>query len=289
MELLQVVGPLIGLVGLAAGYYYFRYGKERKRLVVSVRVSKLIADRVTAIPEKISVAYDSVIVGDPRVVTIELSNTGSKDISSKDFDGEKPLAIEVNCEVMAVLQNESGGIVSTNENRRVLVPPTVMARGKAYTIQVLVDGEPKVSVEPDRLVDTDIWNIEERIMVDKKRKRWAELSVVSSIAVGVAATLLNMAGSFVKGDRKANAAQTAVSDLERISKNLEGASISSGELQVDLGIIASKISRFYSDQLFTPIWAQIASYVAFIAVIIAFFGTWYLQRLNQRITAARSG
>ncbi len=184
-----LIGPAVGILGLLAAYYFFRYNKERKRLAIEVDSSKLVAEKMYALPEKISVQYDQITVVDPYIVTIQLVNSGKRDVSSKDFDGDKPLAVDLKTKIVALLHTDSESLDVELDPSRVLVAPTLLVRGSSYVINVLVDGMPEVSFEKNRLIETDVLSGDELENRLQKRSRQLRLGSTACLAVMVAALM----------------------------------------------------------------------------------------------------
>lgn len=160
---LQLIALLVTVLGICATFYYFRYNNRPKRLAFGVVVSKLIQDDDVSAPQhQIVVVHDEKSVTDPHLVAILLTNIGNKDIGTDDFDGKKPLCVDIGANVVAILKPGSQTVDAKVENQKLLIEPTMLPRNKEFAVKLLVDGSPEVALEEHRLLDTDIWDQRQR-------------------------------------------------------------------------------------------------------------------------------
>ncbi|MFD8104007.1 hypothetical protein ACFV24_31160 [Nocardia fluminea] len=278
MELLKIISP-VAVLALLWGCYAFWHSKRRKRLVISLKNSKLIAEGISN-SDKISVKYDLSEILDPHIVTIDMVNGGHKDIESKDFDGDKPLVINLNCKIVAVLQSESATIEHTFDGKHLKIAPTLLARGKAYSVQVLTEGEPKLSIDQDRLIDTDVWNGEERVAVDKKRKGWARAGALICMTLALAPLGASAIGVTIALEKKSAAvaeAATAVREIANGGPNFGSASDLEG---------AAKNLEDLNSKDFMPQWGTFVLFCSLALVLVAYVFLFYMIRLSGRIADA---
>ncbi|MFG1791562.1 hypothetical protein [Nocardia sp. NPDC049149] len=190
MQILAIASPLVGAIGVAVACYVFWYNKRRKRLIVDIGMSKLIAEKVPTLPDQISVTYADAEVTDPFIVNINLTNTGRQDIRAGDFELDRPLAVEVSTPIVAVLQTDQVSLETTHDQNHVLIEPALLVRNRKYTIRLLTDGEPDVIVEKNRLADTDLWGAEEQRV---RERRWSRTRGYLTLISGAAFVLLTIA------------------------------------------------------------------------------------------------
>ncbi|TFI43573.1 hypothetical protein E4P29_11250 [Rhodococcus sp. 1R11] len=163
MEILKYgVGWFIGIVALIAGAYYFFYNKRRKSIEIESTTRSMILAGVRG-HGQLTVAYDETRVRDPYIVELAVVNSGHKDITSNDFDANKPLRISVEAKAVALLQwsviEKEQSVMPLRldaEASHVVLGPSKLAVGEIHRLRLLVDGTPHISVVENPLIDTKI-------------------------------------------------------------------------------------------------------------------------------------
>ncbi|MGY3553400.1 hypothetical protein [Williamsia sp. R60] len=162
MEFLKYgIGWLIGIAAAVASAYYFFYNKRLKSLQIESSLKSMIVAGVGH-HGQLTVAYDGTKVRDPYFVEVAVVNSGHKDITSKDFDADKPLRISVRAKVVAPLQSselvdaQPAAMRLDVEAGEVVVGPSKLAVGEVHQLRLLVDGYPKIAIVDNPLIDTKI-------------------------------------------------------------------------------------------------------------------------------------
>jgi hypothetical protein len=176
MEFLKYgVGWFIGIVAVIAGAYYFFYNKRPNSLQIETSTKSMIVSGARR-HGQLTVAYDGTKVRDPYLVEFAIVNSGHKDITSKDFDAEKPLRLAVGAKAVAPLESsETSNDQPTAllrldaEAGEVILGPAKLAVGEVHRLRLLVDGTPYISIIEDPLIDTKI-ELGESI-ADRKKSR----------------------------------------------------------------------------------------------------------------------
>ncbi|MFD6353674.1 hypothetical protein [Nocardia tengchongensis] len=282
MQIVAFVGPITGVVGLFATFYYFRYNKRRKRVTVDVKSAKLVAEKIETIPNKISVQYDGMDVDNPYIVDIQLSNSGNSDVSSKDFDGDKPFEIELKSKIVAKLKIEAATVESDVDATRVLIPPTLLVKGESYHISLLVDGKPDPSHEQRRLIETDVLNGEELDKRLQKRYSLAMKAAVFGLLVSIAIGIMFAALMAMDTRNVANSVSVAQNEFQSAVMSDSTASDYRGKvLEAEHGISEARKSPLKRTG-----WAVVIIVVYFSATVVTFgFLTWRV--FVRRAMAAR--
>jgi hypothetical protein len=152
----------IVLIGLLTVWVTYSVGVIKKRLTYTlVQTIPLVTATSTIPKEDLQVLYRGASLAEPRIVALRLSNQGSRDIRSDDFDQGKPLEIEVGAHIVTQLSMKPkppdthiSGL--RFENTKVIVEPSLIRRRQSITLELLVDGHTsKLSVDSP-LVDVDI-------------------------------------------------------------------------------------------------------------------------------------
>jgi hypothetical protein len=85
-----LIGPAIGVVGIAVSVYLWRRGRVRPALSYRL-TSPPVVNVHREVEDRISVFYDKERVADARLLDLRVTNTGNVDISATDF--EEPLSV----------------------------------------------------------------------------------------------------------------------------------------------------------------------------------------------------
>ncbi|VBA57638.1 hypothetical protein LAUMK191_04108 [Mycobacterium attenuatum] len=173
MELLKwVIGILLTLGSIVATIMIYRYTNRRKQLQIHTRIENLFVARVGP-KDPLELRYEGRLVQNPYIIDFAASNTGHKDIASKDFDSEKPLQVGIHAEVIArmrIPQSGSSQILQvSDDSRSVLLQPSKIAKGAHYHIRLLVAGKPRIVIPEDHpLIDTDITTSDKKVERERK-------------------------------------------------------------------------------------------------------------------------
>lgn len=191
------VGWIIAIVFGAAGIYYFLYNRRRKKVELNASWSSITVTLMRD-NDALKVLFDDVEVGDPFIYALAVTNIGHKDISSKDFDADKPWRVNVGAKVVARLeisdeQPDKAFEIDPDDDRFIQLKPVKIAVGETLRIRVLVDGEPDSDYGDNPLIDTDmVRGFLERARVLKARERFRKITISLS-AVGLLSCLLILA------------------------------------------------------------------------------------------------
>ncbi|CAM3629470.1 hypothetical protein TSOC111612_06385 [Tsukamurella ocularis] len=152
------MGPIIAIVAVLASLYYFIHNKKRKKISLEVRTQALMQPAARKHDDNLRMTFNDTLVTDPHIVEITIRNTGHKDVSSKDFDGDDPVTFTVSAPIVADLPNSDlpSKIVTDKEAGKILVHPRKIAVREEIQTRFLVDGVPKIELENSPLLDTDI-------------------------------------------------------------------------------------------------------------------------------------
>lgn len=83
------------------GFYYFRHGNRRNRIVFDPTAQQLMASSYAG---EFEVKYASDSVSDPYIATVQFWNEGPKDIRKADFD--QPLRISIGARIVAIVDQQ---------------------------------------------------------------------------------------------------------------------------------------------------------------------------------------
>ncbi|MGV0628568.1 hypothetical protein [Mycobacteroides chelonae] len=173
---------LIALGALVAGVYYFLYNKRRKTLELDANVTSLLASAATP-REELEIRFKEQVVRDPHILDFHIRNAGPKDISTKDFDAEKPLQIKCDFTIVSRLEvlgaEDAPMVVVGEDSRSLLLMPYKIGAGCRYQMRALVDGKARLKIQDDPLIDTNVvFGIPQRI---KEYRRLAALMIATAL------------------------------------------------------------------------------------------------------------
>lgn len=133
--------------------YYFLHNKRRKQIQADVSFERLMS----SVPDGLSVSYNGTTVRDPYVLSLAVSNIGKKDVSSKDFDQEEPILFETGSTIVALLGDQDSRIRIAEESASLVeIAAGKIGADSRFRIRVLTDGEPKVKLVANPMIDVDI-------------------------------------------------------------------------------------------------------------------------------------
>jgi hypothetical protein len=154
------LGLLVGVVAIVCSVWAARrWGNRRGRIDWSVAVVPLLPKDVH--PGLLSFTYRDFPVDNPHLVTLELVNTGPKDVPSSAFDSSRPIAISFG-QTFYGITGSTGGValhapaIGASANDAIVnIRPLLLKRGRMWSFTVVVSGAPDLSIESS-LIDTDI-------------------------------------------------------------------------------------------------------------------------------------
>ncbi len=150
-----IAGPLVGVAGLGAGYYYYSQGRRRNQLIITVEAQSW-GEPDPQLSQGLLIRYDEQRINKPCFVTVSLTCAGPKDIVTTDFDSGKPLRIQLGAMIVAIpqineLELEKGG-------GEIYVSPGLLPKGKTITVKLIADGDvdEKTTGIVNPIINTDI-------------------------------------------------------------------------------------------------------------------------------------
>ncbi|MDT0353635.1 hypothetical protein [Pseudonocardia charpentierae] len=136
-----------------------RWGNRRARVSISIVSVPLLPDGVRE--GTIEVSFRDIPVKDPHLVTVEIRNSGPRDLSSDMFDRGESIAIKFD-QVFYGLTSSHGGVRTASPaigtrppEAIVFVRPALLKRREAWTFNAVTSGPVNVAIEAP-LVDTDV-------------------------------------------------------------------------------------------------------------------------------------
>ncbi|OLT84040.1 hypothetical protein PXJ67_11880 [Mycobacteroides chelonae] len=184
------VSWLIALAALVLGAYYFWSNNRRKTLELDVNLTPLLASKVES-RDELEVRFNGLVIRDPIVVDFHIANTGQKDIASKDFDADKPLRVAFNSTIVSQLEvsdaENAPMLTIGSDSRSLLIVPHKIAAGHRYQTRVLVDGQVRLKVADDPLIDTNVVIGDYQRLKELKR-------LVAVMGVSMSLVFLDLAG-----------------------------------------------------------------------------------------------
>lgn len=139
------------------------------------------------------VAHHGRAVERPRVVELELKNTGRRDITAAQFHAGESIVYDLGANVVAVLEvasHPTGSVapsvsISTENRGQIVIPPCLLARKQAVRVSLLVDGPER----PVRCLGAPLVDVQVREVPEPGQER-PHFLLTTSMSAMVAITVL---------------------------------------------------------------------------------------------------
>lgn len=141
-----IVSVVVGGGAIWVAIHLDRKRNPKREFTYSVEPAPLVNSRATGL-DKLSVAYDGRTVIKPYLVTVSISSTGRADIPSANFDGGKPVRIDLQVPILAeVSQRANLDTVDGRLERAgasvIELAPTLLPKGYALRASFICEGAP---------------------------------------------------------------------------------------------------------------------------------------------------
>lgn len=198
-------GTIFGVLSVIIAYILWQLGAPRRLLIYSMPVVTAlltIARSDGLAREDLKVMYGTHALSDPYTVRIHVESRSRRDIRSADFDQNRPLGFDLGAHIESRLAASielplaSNGI--TIDDTSVEIHPTLIRRGDAADIELLLDGPPALACHSP-LVDVKVR--EQATIVPEK---WRLYQIFAIIAGAIccslfSASLLKLSSSSISG------------------------------------------------------------------------------------------
>lgn len=134
-----IVGVVVSIIALAVtiviAVITITRQFPKRRLSFVTGETRLVSGRVP-----LEVAYGGEHLGDPRVVELAVVSDSRADIPSSAFDGGRPLVLELDTPVIAVLEQRTQGIIIGQRGQLLELEPQLIRAGASSDLTLLVEG-----------------------------------------------------------------------------------------------------------------------------------------------------
>ncbi|MBB4714443.1 hypothetical protein [Streptomyces luteogriseus] len=135
-------------VGALAAWATMRSANPKRRLNYGTRTNASLLIASHSQSGALQVTHNGTPVSRPRIVELELRNSGRRDITAAQFHANEPLKFNLGADVVGVLgmaSEPSGTIAPSIElphatPRVIAIPPSLLARKQVFRVALLVDG-----------------------------------------------------------------------------------------------------------------------------------------------------
>jgi hypothetical protein len=186
----------IGIVGLIAGYIYFRSQRTRKGLIYQVVSNSPLVMATDRIGGQLTVAFNDKPVDDANLMIIRFVNSGNVPILSSDFSGALRVKLTDDAKVLSAEITETTpaslepAVQATTAGNVVDIAPLLLNAGDSFSLRLFVDHSgPDVSVVA-RIVGISDVRAEDLVAPEQQEDR---LKLVGT-ALGF---ILTLAGAFI--------------------------------------------------------------------------------------------
>ena len=153
-----VAGPVIGLIGIVATVWVtLRVANSKRRLMYSMPVVTPLLNAMADMPTDIEVRRGGHTLKDPCVVNIKLAGQGRRDIQRPDFDGGRPVRLDIGTPIVECLK-----VITTPADRgkpecridgsALLIGPCLIGKRQSTTFSLLVEGSEPVLSRPEQIL-----------------------------------------------------------------------------------------------------------------------------------------
>lgn len=179
-------------VGALASYATMRAAHPKRRLGYLTRTNAPLFIASHDQTGSLQVTHNGTSVSRPRVIELELYNSGRRDITAAQFHDDAPLKFDLGADVVGVLgvtSSPAGGVapavaVDSVSPKVVAISPSLFSRRQAVRATFLVDGPGEdVSCVQQPLIDVDV-----------RPQAGAETPTLASQITGVAVVLAIFGG-----------------------------------------------------------------------------------------------
>jgi hypothetical protein len=166
--LITILTILLVLFGIAGAYFAwrtYRVTRNKRQLLYSMSpLASLLgaAPRSAAVRQNLEVLYDGKPIPRPGVIWLRLRAKGNKDITTNDFDQQRPLVFDFQIPIVDILSVESipdpaSPPVVRYEDTRIIIGPDLVRSGSVLSIAMLIDGKEAKLQSPDtKLIDVQV-------------------------------------------------------------------------------------------------------------------------------------
>lgn len=151
IAILVGVATVIGALFTAATYYR----QPKRRITISSSLTDLLTESVQSFGD-VSVVHAGTKVLSPTVVEITFEATGRGDITSEQFDAQRPLRVDCGGPIIALTTDRDETIRVGGDGRSILVGPMLLKRKEPQVAQVLIDGAAEIELIAADLADTKV-------------------------------------------------------------------------------------------------------------------------------------
>ncbi|MFJ3984874.1 hypothetical protein [Streptomyces fungicidicus] len=188
-----VITTLVAMaIGALGAFATLRASNPKRRLSYRTLINTSLLATSTRQASHLSVTHGGTVLQRPRLIEVELRNTGRRDITAAMFHGGDPIRIDLGVDVIAVLDVEVDPDSTTPPRvvaagTSVEVHPTLLARRQTVVISILVDGRRSELACQVPLVDVQIRQAREP--GDLNSAAASRLAMRVGVAGGVLSTL----------------------------------------------------------------------------------------------------
>ncbi|WP_349880833.1 hypothetical protein ABIH81_14960 [Micromonospora sp. HUAS YX12] len=180
------------VAGVAAYFAREALFPPKRRITIHVLTPVRLLTGARVGLEDVEVSRRGRVLPDPHVITILIRNTGRHAVASEQFDQGRPLTIDLQSPIEALL-NPAGGQAPSGvvvEGTSVCFGPELVRRKQEIPIQVLASewGDPEITLT-EHLVDTEC-RVQLGGFEQPRVTRRAEAVATASASVGVTVSII---------------------------------------------------------------------------------------------------
>ena len=146
--ILPIAGVLATLLaGLGGAWAIYAVGVPRRKLLYGLRaVAQILPGNASDSSGKLELLHDGTAVAQPRVLSVQLTGRGSRDVPSTCFDNGAPIQIDVGARILAILHvgSEPASFIAPKvafDETKLEIGPSLIGKNQKITFTLLTDGD----------------------------------------------------------------------------------------------------------------------------------------------------
>ena len=148
---LTIAAIAVALLAIIVGVWAVRrWGVRRRRVFYALTSSPLIP-ALSALPsDDLKVTFKDLEVKDPHIVLIAIENIGPLDVTSNDFDDNRPITFDLNCKFFGLVESTHPNFTSVpsiGSNTLIKIRPLLLRRGEVLSVAAIVSGAPNLQAD----------------------------------------------------------------------------------------------------------------------------------------------
>jgi hypothetical protein len=177
-------------IGIGAMWATLRASNPKRRIDYWFQDTPLLQGH-QSLDGSLEIRRNGTVLGDPRLVRVQLRNTSRRDVGSTSFDQDEPFRVDLGTPILDILGVETQPTTAqpppgTPSGTELRIGPGRIGRGSQVTYLLLIDGPPSYGCRHS-LIDVTVVEAND-LDYNPRIARFVAMTAMSAVAFG--ATLL---------------------------------------------------------------------------------------------------